>query len=97
MLFRSGWLSRVVAEVPPPFASLVQQLGVAPIPERDENAVAPYVTGVTSSLIDRGLLARKATLVSRLQRTDSADTENYRAVQRELMELEVQRRRLREG
>ncbi len=30
------WLARVAAEVPAPFETLVKQLGVAPIPERDE-------------------------------------------------------------
>jgi DNA primase len=80
-----------------PFASLVQQLGVAPVPERDEKSLGPYARGVTSSLVDRGLLARKAELVSRLQRTDATDRESYNAIQRELVELETQRRRLREG
>jgi DNA primase len=91
-----GWLVRVADEVPAPFVSLVQQLGVAPVPERDENALGAYARGVASSLIDRGLLAKKAELLGRLQRADPADREGSLSVQRELVDIETQRRRLRE-
>jgi DNA primase len=90
------WLSRVVQEVPTTFASLVQQLGVAPLPERDEAALGPYARGVVASLVDKGLLAKKADLLGRLQRADPAQREAYNALQRELVDLEAQRRQLRE-
>jgi DNA primase len=90
------WLSRVVQEVPTTFASLVQQLGVAPLPERDEAALGPYARGVVASLIDKGLLARKADLLGRLQRADPGERDAYNALQRELVDVEAQRRRLRE-
>jgi DNA primase len=91
------WLSRVALEVPEPFAGLVKQLGVAPIPNRGaEDKLRAYVLGITSSLIDRDLLARKSELLGRLQRADSAaDPERYREIQRELLEVERERRELR--
>ncbi|MFD3444335.1 DNA primase [Microbacteriaceae bacterium 4G12] len=91
------WLSRVALEVPEPFAGLVKQLGVAPIPNRGaEEKLRAYVLGITSSLIDRDLLARKSELLGRLQRTDSAaEPERYREIQRELLDVEAQRRELR--
>jgi len=91
------WLSRVALEVPEPFAGLVKQLGVAPIPNRGaEEKLRAYVLGITSSLIDRDLLARKSELLGRLQRTDSAaEPERYREIQRELLEVERERRELR--
>ncbi|WP_108251207.1 DNA primase [Planctomonas deserti] len=91
------WLSRVALEVPEPFAGLVKQLGVAPIPNRGaEEKLRAYVLGITSSLIDRDLLARKSELLGRLQRTDAAaEPERYREIQRELLDVERQRRELR--
>jgi DNA primase len=92
----ADWLARVIQEVPTTFASLVQQLGVAPLPERDEAALGPYARGVVASLVDKGLLARKADLLGRLQRADPGDREAYKALQMELVGLETQRRQLRE-
>ena len=91
----AGYLTAVVDEVPLPFAGLVRQLGVAPIPERDEAALAGYATGIVSALVDRGILARKVDLVGRLQRTDPADREAFGALQRQLVDLDAERRVLR--
>lgn len=89
------WLGRIAAEVPAPFATLVQQLGVAPIPEREE-LLGSYCTGVVTALVDRDLLRRKRDLLGTMQRLDaSADPGRYAEVQRELVALEADRRALR--
>ena len=89
------WLGRIAAEVPAPFATLVQQLGVAPIPEREE-LLGSYCTGVVTALVDRDLLRRKRDLLGTMQRLDSAaDPARYAEVQRELVALEADRRALR--
>ncbi|HEY5225000.1 MAG TPA: DNA primase [Microbacteriaceae bacterium] len=93
---RPDWVDRVVAEVPTAFATLVQQLAVAPIPERDEAALAGYARGVVGSLVDKGLLGQKAELLGRLQRADSNDRDAFHALQRELVAVETRRRRIRE-
>lgn len=92
-----GWFDRVIETVPTPMASLVQQLAVAPIPERAEVDLTSYVREITVALIDRDLLRQSHDMLGRLQRTDPRERESYRALQRELMALEVERRRLREG
>ena len=91
------WLSRVALEVPEPFSTLVKQLGVAPIPNRGaEDKLAQYVRGITVSLIDRDLLARKSELRGQSQRADpKADPERYRELQREIVAVEAERRILR--
>ncbi|MFT2816494.1 DNA primase [Leifsonia sp. A12D58] len=89
------WLDRVVAEVPAPLANLVQQLAVAPLPERTEREIGPYVTDITTALIDRELLRLKADLLGRLQRADPTDREIYSTIQRELVRVEAERRNLR--
>lgn len=88
-------VDRVVQEVPQPFAGVVRQLAVAPVPQRGEDELAAYVQGIVSSLIDRELLRQKSELLGRLQRTDRTDTTTYATLQRALMDLETERRALR--
>jgi DNA primase len=93
----TGWLERIIDEVPAPFSMLVKELGLAPIPEKSGRELAAYCQGLASSLIDRDLLRRKADLLGRLQRTDSAqEPERYTELQRELVRVEAERRALRE-
>jgi len=96
-LSSADWLDRVIEEVPVPFAELVKELGVAPIPARDEKALAAYCTGVVTGLIDRDLSRSKAELLGRLQRTDAReDAERFRDLQQQLARIEQERRALRE-
>ncbi|GAB3805124.1 DNA primase [Humibacter antri] len=90
-----GWVERVAGDVPAPFAGLVRQLSVAPIPARDEAGAAAFATSVTASLLDRDLLRRKADALGRLQRTDPVDRETVTGIQRELVQIDADRARLR--
>lgn len=91
----SDWARRVTDESPGAFTALVTQLAIAPLPIREGHA-AEYCQGVTTSLIERDLLRRKTELLGALQRTDSAaEPERYRTLQRELVDLEAERRRVR--
>jgi DNA primase len=93
----SGWLERIIDEVPAPFSMLVKELGLAPIPEKSGRELAVYCQGIASALVDRDLLRRKAELLGRLQRTDAAaEPERYSEVQRELVRVEAERRALRD-
>jgi DNA primase len=92
----ADWLQRVADEVPSLFATLVKQLGVAPIPQREE-LLGAYCRGVVSALIERELLRTKKDLMGALQRLDSAaQPERYAELQRSLMATEAERRALRE-
>jgi DNA primase len=89
------WLDRVAEEVPAAFAGVVSQLAVAPIPEKDGRELSIYCRGVAASLIGRDLLASKAELLGRLQRTDAvAEPDRFRELQRELQRVETERREL---
>ena len=91
-----NWLTFVIDEVPIPFQTMVKELGVAPIPVKEDRELAVYCTGVTSALIDRDLSRRKAELLGRLQRTDAAaEPDRSRELQRELARIEQERRLLR--
>jgi DNA primase len=90
------WVAAVTAEVPASYASLVQQLAVGPIPERQDR-MAAYCARVASDLIDRDLLRTKADLLGALQRTDTtAEPHRYRQLQQQLVSVETERRRLRD-
>lgn len=88
------WVEHVADDVPGPFASLVRQLAVAPIPAADEAGLERYARDVAISLIERDLLREIAELHGALQRA-SADPVLSRAVQVRLVELEREKRALR--
>jgi DNA primase len=89
------WLQRVGEEVPQGFESLVTQLGVAPIPEREEQ-IAVYCRGVVTSLVDRDLLRRKGELLGAMQRARAdGDHERELSLSRASAALESERRELR--
>ncbi|HEY5231737.1 MAG TPA: DNA primase, partial [Galbitalea sp.] len=90
------WVAAVTAEVPVTYSSLVQQLAVGPIPERQDR-MAAYCARVASDLVDRDLLRTKADLLGALQRTDTtAEPDKYRQLQEQLVSVESERRRLRD-
>jgi DNA primase len=90
------WLDRVIDEVPGPFSTLVKELGVAPIPEKDNRELAIYCQGVTTDLIGKHLLHQKSEMLGNLQRTDAAaEPARYREISQELIRIEAARRALR--
>ncbi|WIB78966.1 DNA primase [Curtobacterium sp. MCPF17_002] len=90
------WLDRLLQDVPAPFRGLVQELALAPIPARTDEALALYARSIVVALVERDLLARKASLLGQLQRADPNDQADRRAeIQRQLVEIDAQRMRLR--
>ena len=90
-----GWVARVTSEVPPRYARLVNELAVAPIPERDDR-LAAYCNLIVTDFIHRDLLRQKVALVGAMQRVDAkAEPERYSQVQRQLVAIEIERRALR--
>jgi len=93
----ANWLDRVIEEVPQPFATLVKELGVAPIPVGVAADLPIYCTGVTSALIDKDLVRLKRELLGQLQRLDGvADPAKSRELQQQLVLVEQERRKLRD-
>jgi len=91
----ADWVQRVGSQVPADFRSLVIQLGVAPIPQRDD-AVAAYCEGVVAALVDRDLLRQKAEVLGAMQRAKSeGDQERWDRLSRQSVALETERRQLR--
>ncbi|GGR35970.1 DNA primase [Agromyces mediolanus] len=88
-------VDRVIGQVPAPFASIVQQLAVLPVPQRNEAAIAGWVRGVLSSLVDRELLRQKVELMGRLTRLAAEDRASYEMLQRAIVEIDRERVALR--
>ncbi|MBA8990104.1 DNA primase [Curtobacterium pusillum] len=91
-----NWLDRLLQDVPAPFRGLVQELALAPIPARTDEDLALYARSIVVALVERDLLARKASLLGQLQRADPYEQAGRRAeIQRQLVDIDAQRMRLR--
>ena len=92
----TDWLDRLLQDVPAPFRALVQELALAPIPARTDEDLALYCRSIVVALVERDLLARKASLLGQLQRADPHEQADRRAeIQRQLVDIDAQRMRLR--
>ncbi|KTR53413.1 DNA primase [Curtobacterium oceanosedimentum] len=92
----ANWLDRLLQDVPAPFRGLVQELALAPIPARTDEDLALYARSIVVALVERDLLARKASLLGQLQRADPYEQADRRAeIQRQLVDIDAQRMRLR--
>uniref|UniRef100_A0A942T1P9 DNA primase n=1 Tax=Neobacillus citreus TaxID=2833578 RepID=A0A942T1P9_9BACI len=92
----ADWLDRLLQDVPAPFRALVQELALAPIPARTDEDLALYCRSIVVALVERDLLARKASLLGQLQRADPHEQADRRAeIQRQLVDIDAQRMRLR--
>ncbi len=92
---RADWVTVVQGDVPEEYRRLVEELAVAPLPERPDRQPETYLRRITRDLIQRHLLRRKEEVKGRLQRTDAVENpELYRQIQRELVQLETDRRAL---
>ncbi|MCW2133635.1 DNA primase [Arthrobacter sp. VKM Ac-2550] len=92
----SQWVESVRQEVPEELRSLVSELAVTPLPAHNDDALKSYCKGILNRLFDLQITQLKAEKMGQLQRMDpSADPELFQQLNRELMELEMQRRALR--
>lgn len=90
-----NWVDRVIESTPAPFTDLARELAVAPLPQKNADSIPFYVRDVVTSLLERDLLAVKAELVRRLQRSADADPDDTRRIQEQIVSLEHARRALR--
>lgn len=94
----TGWVGAVIEQAAEPVRALVTELAVAPLPEDRPEALEGYVKGVVLRLVEIGYTRHIADLRGRLQRMDAeADQAAYQAAFAELVQVEGQRRSLRES
>lgn len=92
----SNWVERVRQEVPDMLRSFVSELAVTPLPAKDADALAMYCRDILNGLSELRITRLKAEKLGALQRLDpSADPSLFQQLNRELMQLEMERRALR--
>ncbi len=92
----SRWVESVREGVPDVLRPLVSELAVRPLPAKDAEAMVSYCRDILNRLTELRITQQKAEKLGQLQRMDpTADPALYNQVQRDLMELEMQRRQLR--
>lgn len=90
------WVEQLRQEVPEPLRPLVSELAVVPLPASTAEAVQRYSRDILARLFELQITRVKADKMGQLQRLDAAaDPEAFQRLNRELMELEMQRRSLR--
>ena len=93
----SRWVESVREGVPDVLRPLVSELAVRPLPAKDAEAMVNYCRDILNRLTELRITQQKAEKLGQLQRMDpAADPALYNQLQRDLMELEMQRRQLRE-
>lgn len=93
-----AWVNTVRAHAPEEVHALIAQLTVAPIPARTVDQLARYSRDILNRLFEQQITRQKSDLLMRLQRTNAAtEPEEYRQIQQQLLELEMQRRKKMQG
>jgi len=90
------WVEQLLQEVPEPLRPLVSELAVVPLPASTPEGALRYCRDILARLFELQITRVKAEKMGQLQRLDaSADPEEFQRLNRELMQLEMQRRSLR--
>lgn len=91
-----AWVERVRQEVPDPLRPLVSELAVTPLPASTPEAMQRYCRDILARLFELQITRIKADKMGQLQRLNAAAyPEEFQRLNRELMQLEMQRRALR--
>lgn len=91
-----GWVEHIRQEVPEPLRALVSELAVTPLPANTPEAMQRYCRDILARLFELQITRIKADKMGQLQRLDAAaHPEDFQRLNRELMQLEMQRRALR--
>ncbi|KUM37248.1 DNA primase [Arthrobacter sp. EPSL27] len=90
------WVEQLLQEVPEPLRPLVSELAVVPLPASTADGVQRYCRDILARLFELQITRVKAEKMGQLQRLDAtSDPEAFQRLNRELMQLEMQRRSLR--
>nr|WP_208097339.1 DNA primase [Paenarthrobacter sp. MSM-2-10-13] len=91
-----AWVEQVRQEVPEPLRPLVSELAVTPLPASTAEAMQRYCRDILARLFELQITRIKADKMGQLQRLDAgANPEEFQRLNRELMQLEMERRSLR--
>ncbi|MFC6256379.1 DNA primase, partial [Kocuria oceani] len=91
------WVDAVRGHLPEPLHGFLAELAVTPLPATTQQQLERYTADILNRLFELQINRRKSDRLAELQRTDPAgQRERYQQLQRLLLELEMQRRSLRQ-
>ncbi|MFI7583166.1 DNA primase [Kocuria sp. M1N1S27] len=91
------WVDAVRGHLPEPLHGYLAELAVTPLPATTQQQLERYTADILNRLFELQINRRKSDRLAELQRTDpSGQRDRYQQLQRELLELEMQRRGLRQ-
>ncbi|MFI7496553.1 DNA primase [Kocuria sp. M4R2S49] len=91
------WVDAVRGHLPEPLHGYLAELAVTPLPATTQQQLERYTADILNRLFELQINRRKSDRLAELQRTDpTGQRERYQQLQRELLELEMQRRGLRQ-
>lgn len=92
------WVNTVRSFAPEQSHALLAELTVSPIPASSQEQLARYVHDILNRLFEQQINRQKSDLLMQLQLLNAdASPQEFQRIQRELMQLELQRRRIMEG
>ena len=93
-----NFLATVAAAVPESVHSVLREIAAQQLPAATEEDLSKYGRGVIAKAVVGVIGAEKTLLLSELRRTDaSTEAEKYAGLQRRLLELETERRGIKEA
>lgn len=94
----ASWVNAVRSFAPAQAHALLAELTVSPIPASSQEQLARYVHDILNRLFEQQINRQKSDLLRQLQLLNAdASPDEFQRIQRELMQLELQRRRIMEG
>lgn len=89
------WLNQIASSIQPELLSLVREIAAKELPATDETSLMRYGQGVITKALVNALGLEKTELLAALRRTDATvNPEESNRIQRALVDLEAQRRKL---
>ncbi len=94
----ASWVNAVRSFAPAQAHALLAELTVSPIPASSREQLARYVHDILNRLFEQQINRQKSDLLRQLQLLNAdASPDEFQRIQRQLMQLELQRRRIMEG
>jgi DNA primase len=94
-LNESSFANLIASSAPQELQSVIRELSLAPLPLKSEAELGKYSHGIVSSAMIRALDREKTDLLAALRRAELGGSDEQKAaIQRQLVELEAERRSL---
>jgi DNA primase len=88
------WLNQIASSLPADLVPILREIAAKELPAADEQGLIRYAQGVVNKALMNALAQEKAELLAELRRLAPEQTEENSRIQKALVEIEAQRRKL---